>query len=412
MDHQTQVSIIKELQHQVRSGVNVDAAIIYKCPTSVYTDPALADQEWRAFFEEHPQIIGLSGDLPEKGSYISLEDFGVPILATRDQKGRFRTFVNACRHRGARLTSESRGIRNRFVCPYHSWTYANSGELVAMPQPDHFGPLDKACFGLIELPSCEHAGLLWVHPQPEGRIDVSKQLGQLEQELIGLNLGEFVQTKASTIDRRLNWKLAIDTFGETYHVKKLHRDTLSRRIIGDATVFNAFGRNHRFVAATQLLEVISNQVEAEWNLLECALVLYFLFPNVILATNPAGITLFRIYPDPKDSSRSITQASIYQTQGLIDAAKNPTPDIELMTAENALDPIESFKGIPVPTTDSIYKTIVSVLEEEDYPVAETTQQAADSGTLQYLVFGKNEPALHHVHNVYSEALGLPRLEYL
>ena len=29
---------------------------------------------------------GLSGDLPEKGGYLALDDFGVPILATRDKE--------------------------------------------------------------------------------------------------------------------------------------------------------------------------------------------------------------------------------------------------------------------------------------------------------------------------------------
>ena len=32
-----------------------------------------------------------------------------------------------------------------------------------------------------------------------------------------------------------------------------------------------------------------------------------------------------------------------------------------------------------------------------------------AGSLDYLTFGKNEPALHHYHNTYREALGLQSL---
>ena len=56
-------------------------------PTAVYTCPEQAAREWQLFFQEHPQLIGLSGDLPEPGSYVSLDDFGIPVLATRDAFG-------------------------------------------------------------------------------------------------------------------------------------------------------------------------------------------------------------------------------------------------------------------------------------------------------------------------------------
>lgn len=52
----------------------------------------------------------------------------------------------------------------------------------------------------------------------------------------------------------------------------------------------------------------------------------------------------------------------------------------------------------------------STIEHEDYVAAETTQQAAESGLLDCLLFGRNEPALHHFHNTYRAALGMPPLE--
>ena len=70
--------------------------------------PQLAEQEWAERFQNHTQLIGLSGDLPKANSYFTVDDFGVPVLAKRDSQGRFRAYLNACRHRGVRLTTLGR----------------------------------------------------------------------------------------------------------------------------------------------------------------------------------------------------------------------------------------------------------------------------------------------------------------
>ena len=39
-------------------------------------------------------------------------------------------------------------------------------------------------------------------------------------------------------------------------------------------------------------------------------------------------------------------------------------------------------------------------------MGEMQQQAAQSGRLKEVIFGRNEPALHHFHISYAEALNL------
>ena len=76
MQHDLQVSIIKELMRQLDKGKNNDAGVQYRMPTSSYVCPDLADKEWTTLFRQHPQMIGLSGDLPEPGSFFTIDDFG------------------------------------------------------------------------------------------------------------------------------------------------------------------------------------------------------------------------------------------------------------------------------------------------------------------------------------------------
>ena len=59
--------------------------------------------------------------------------------------------------------------------------------------------------------------------------------------------------------------------------------------------------------------------------------------------------------------------------------------------------------------EELYNAFGSVIRDEDYMVAASSHQGLRSGNLDFLTFGRNEPALHHYHNTYREALGLQKL---
>ncbi len=404
MNHQTQVRILKELFRQLDDDVNVDAGEQLRNPTSVYTSPAIAGREWRQLFRDHPQVIGLSNDLPECGSYVTVDDFGAPVLATRDRGGRLRAFVNACRHRGARVAGPRRGSGGRFTCPFHGWTYSVDGELLGVAREHDFGPIDRACHGLVELPSEERNGLLWVHPDPGGRLEAGGLLGTLDAELGGLALGDMIYQDEATIDMPLNWKLANDTFGETYHFSRLHRSTLGQLFHGDALAYEEFGRHHRFVIASREIDDLREKPEREWRVVDGALVIYYLFPNIQLTVSRLGANVVRIYPDGADPGRSITRISFYLRPAVaaaLAAADGPTVD-----ASNTYDRT-ARRGTDAIAPQATMEIFRSTIEAEDYAMGVDAQRAAESGLLPYLIFGRNEPALHHFHRCFSDALGLP-----
>ena len=91
-----QQRIIKLLMDHVDQGTNVDAGQVLKNPVASYTDAAVAKTEWQRFFQDYPQILGFSSDLPAPGSFFTSEELGKPILCTRDKTGVFRAFLNVC----------------------------------------------------------------------------------------------------------------------------------------------------------------------------------------------------------------------------------------------------------------------------------------------------------------------------
>ena len=409
MKREVELGILDELLRQLDEGRNVDAGVMYRNPTASYTCPDIARREQELFFRDHPQLIALSGSLPEPGSYLTVEDFGVPVLATRDSSGRFRAFVNACRHRGARV-AEGAGKSAAFMCPFHNWVYSHEGELKAIPLQDHVGAIDKKCHGLIELPAVEEGGLLWVHPRADGRIDLDQQLGSLGAEIASWGFGEFIHKGETVIEGRLNWKLANDTFGETYHFSRLHKNTLGQLFHGDALSYEEFGRNHRFVIATKMIDALRTRPRDEWSLRETTNPLYYLFPNIQLSFAAGTVNVIKMYPHPEhpdDPSRSLTRVLHYFTQELIDQVEQASAD-ELRKAENPYE--RDGETMPMPTLSGLTEIFASTIEQEDYLMGAHQQRTAESGQVDHLIFGRNEPALHHYHTHFRDALGMEPLE--
>ena len=103
-------------------------------PDWIYTDQRVYDLEQeRIFLGRHWNFVGLECEVPEPGDYIRSFVGAIPVVVTKDENGAFHVFENRCAHRGVEFCREYRGNTERFVCPYHNWTYDLGGALVAVP---------------------------------------------------------------------------------------------------------------------------------------------------------------------------------------------------------------------------------------------------------------------------------------
>jgi len=410
LERSLQVDILKTLIAMLDRKENVDAGVMYRNPVHVYTCSELAVRETEVLFKGHPQLVGLSGDLPGPGTFKTVDEFGVPLLVVRDAQGRCRAFLNICRHRGVRVVSEAQGKSGLFSCPFHRWTYNDQGALITIPNETQFGGIDKSCRGLAAVPMEERHGMLWVHPSPDGTLDLDTLLGGLADELGSWGLGNLVQVGRTRIAKRLNWKLANDTFGETYHFQKLHKDTLAKVVYGDCLHYVVFGRNHRFVFPLRAIDSMKERPEDEWRLTQGADALYYLFPNIQLIVSSGAVNVVHIYPCAGDPSHSISIINHYLTPQAIAAAAEIDGHDEAVSKDTVYDYTEYVDRIP--SLARLQEVFSSTVEHEDYAMGESTQRAAESGALDHLLFGRNEPALHHFHRCFREALRMPPLEPL
>ena len=139
MVREEQLRLLKGLINHLDNKTNVNAGGILKTPADTYISEDRFKKEWNSFFLNHPQIIGLSGDLPKPNTYLTTEDFGSPVLAVRNDSGEFKAYANVCSHRGVTVESGERGEKTKFSCPFHGWTFDNEGKLAGYPKKDQFG---------------------------------------------------------------------------------------------------------------------------------------------------------------------------------------------------------------------------------------------------------------------------------
>ena len=394
MLREEQIRILKGLIGHLDAKTNVNAGGIMKTPADTYICEERFKKEWDTFFLNYPQIIGMSGDLPKNNTFITTEDFGIPILATRNEKGEFKAYVNVCSHRGVIVEGEKSGEKSKFSCPFHGWTFSNDGALIGYPKEDHFGKIDKECHGLTELPCLERYGFLWIHPSEKGEINLENLLGdKLKAEFGSWNFEDLVLANEEKYITEMNWKLAIDTFGETYHFSVLHKDSLFENFHGNCQMFDSFQRNARLILCKREIDIMRKLPEEDWNICTGTLPVYYLFPNIIFMPTNEGAFLVKEYPLESSPNKSVSKVSFYFYPHVLEYIKN----MEKSGNEEETSLKDQYEGF------------AAVIRDEDYVVAASSHRGLMSGKVEYLTFGKNEPALHHYHNTYREALGLQSL---
>jgi phenylpropionate dioxygenase-like ring-hydroxylating dioxygenase large terminal subunit len=379
MQHEEQVRIVRALLRHIEAGTTDLADEVFLNPVSSYTAPAQLEREWRRLFGGMPLLVGLSCQIPQAGDWLTDDFAPTPVLVVRTASGEVRAFANVCRHRGARVAEGSGRGASCFVCPYHAWRYELDGGLGAIPDEYGFAGIDRDEYALRPLPIAERDGLLWVVPTPGSTIDLDAHLGALSGELSAYGFAGYHYYTTRVIRRRMNWKLVIDTFGEAYHLKPLHRATVGHIYHQNVEVCRSHGRSHSMTLARRTIERLRRTPEATWNLIPHAAVVYVLFPNTVFTVQGDHIDVLRVYPADGRVDECVMYVDWYV----------PEPP----TSEKALRHWEK-------NVDLFVRTVV----DEDFALGEGIQRGFASGAQTHLTYGRYEVPLHHYHRALREAL--------
>lgn len=331
----------------------------------------------RAMVMASPQLVGYVSELPRPGSYCTKTVMGRSILLTRTADGSVKAFDNVCLHRQAQVV-EGCGVAKRFSCPYHAWTYDNTGRLVTVPGREGFPDVTPKSDGLTELPATEFAGFLWLAMDPGSDLDVAAHLGPLADELDSWGIGRWSPLGEKVLDSPINWKLAIDTFAENYHFATVHQQTFATIARSNCTVFDAYGPHHRLIFPLNTILDLDDTSEDKWVPLNNLVVIYALFPNIVISVTIANGELFRVYPGDR-------------------------PDRSITVHQNST-PLDMSEESVAAGAQGVFEYAHATVRDEDYRLVQGLQANLESGARQRLVFGRNEPGLQHRHIAWELAL--------
>ena len=201
-------------------------------PGWVYHDPEYFGVEMARLIRPAWQIVCHASDVARPGEWRTLEILGESILAIRGDDGEVRAFANVCRHRGSRLVDGAAGCAKRLTCPYHAWTYAADGRLIAVPSREDYPGLDPATLGLIPVEMEIWQGFVFVRLDAGGP-SVAEMMAPYQDEIAPCRLAELEAIGRITMrPRDVNWKNVADNYSDGLHIKVAHPG-LTRLFGGD-----------------------------------------------------------------------------------------------------------------------------------------------------------------------------------
>lgn len=351
-----------------------------RVPLHYYRDPKITEIEESQVLRRVPLAIVPSAQIPNVNDYVVRSVLGDSLLVTRDRDGISHVLLNYCRHRGAKPACGA-GNAARFTCPYHAWSYKNTGELFTVPGKAGFDSMNKADYGLVELPSQERHGFIWAVLTAGADIDVDGHLGAIGPELELMNYASYGYHTEKEFQSQVSWKGALEAFAEGYHFPFVHGESvIGQNTLSNTGVYDEYGKHHRIGFPFNWVANLADDPTGSWDPHQNMGVIYWIYPNLILANSPIGVEIIDILPAGEPTRCSVRHSWMGRVPATDDAMRA--------------------------VYDQVYDNVHAAVVDEDFAMLPQCGEGVRRGQHDHLIIGRNEIGVQHMIRVFAEELGV------
>lgn len=224
---------------------------------SLYTNPDIFAEELERIWYRSWVYVGHESEIAQPNDYVRKSIGPQDVIMTRSRDGEAHLLLNRCSHRGNQICEDARGNSSSFRCPYHGWTFRNTGELLGYPYNKGYGGKGALDLGLGRVPHvASYRGFVFgsfAEDAPTLEEHLGGAAGELDR-LARLSPEGEVQLTAGWLKHRThaNWKLLVENETDGYHPQFVHESifTVSGSPIAalysdrSTAVTRAFGNGH------------------------------------------------------------------------------------------------------------------------------------------------------------------------
>jgi Rieske 2Fe-2S family protein len=314
-------------------------------PGRYFTSQAIFNEEMARIFTRQWICVGPADRIPRSGEYF-LEQLGdANIIVLRDKTGAIRSYHNVCRHRGTRICENTAGKFGETIqCPYHAWTYALDGRLLATPSAGQFKGFEKADYPLFAVPTAVWEGFIFVNfaqdPSPFETTH-APLIGRFSR----FGIPDLTVARRIDYDVAANWKLIVENYQECYHCAPIHpaltkltpptsgeMDLYEGPILGGYMVLSPDNDTMSMSGLTCGMTVSADLPHDDLR----RIYYYSIFPNVLLSLHHDYVMLHTLFPQAVGRTR-ITCEWLFRPESLDATRFNPDDGIAFWDMTNRED---------------------------------------------------------------------------
>ena len=218
---------------------------------SLYTDPSVYEAELERIWYRTWVFIGHESEVPEPNDYVVKTIGPQRIIMSRDRQGQVHLLLNRCSHRANLVCDAPKGNSSAFRCPYHGWTFSNTGKLLGYPFNSGYGGVQaKRGLGLGRVARIDSIhGFVFGSLAADGP-SLLEHLGPAAEafdRLVALSPTGRIQLTAGWLrhEVKANWKMLLENETDGYHPQFVHASIFS---VADSGIGDLYGEKSTALA--------------------------------------------------------------------------------------------------------------------------------------------------------------------